>query len=42
VGCAVRKDAGDLAAALQQAMQSLQASGELALPFERRGVRWRG
>jgi ABC-type amino acid transport substrate-binding protein len=42
VGCAVRKDAGDLALALQQAMQSLQASGELALAFERRGVRWRG
>jgi len=42
VGCAVRKDADDLALALQQAMQSLQASGELAASFERRGVRWRG
>lgn len=37
VGCAVRKDADDLALALQQAMQSLQASGELAASFERRG-----
>jgi ABC-type amino acid transport substrate-binding protein len=41
VGCAVKKDAGDLALALQQATQSLQATGELAAPFERRAVRWR-
>ncbi|WP_354005071.1 substrate-binding periplasmic protein [Ramlibacter cellulosilyticus] len=33
VGCAVRKDADELAAALQQGMQSLQASGELQAIF---------
>jgi ABC-type amino acid transport substrate-binding protein len=41
IGCAVKKDAADLALALQQATQSLQATGELAMLFERRGVRWR-
>lgn len=41
VGCAVKKDAADLAEALQRAMQSLQASGQLAAMFQSAGVRWR-
>jgi ABC-type amino acid transport substrate-binding protein len=41
VGCAVKKDAVDLAEALQRAMQSLQTSGQLAAMFEGAGVRWR-
>lgn len=41
VGCAVRKDAGDLAAALQQAMQGLRDSGRLQALFEQQGVTWR-
>lgn len=38
VGCAVRKDATELAAALQQAMQSLQANGKLQAIFRAHGV----
>lgn len=41
IGCAVKKDAGDLALALQQAMQALQSSGRLAAHFTAGGVRWR-
>lgn len=41
VGCAVKKDATELAEALQQAMQSLQASGRLVALFGEHGVRWR-
>lgn len=41
VGCAVRKDAGDLAAALQQAMQGLRDSGRLQALFQDAGVTWR-
>jgi len=40
VGCAVKKDAGDLALALQQAMQTLSASSQLRAIFEQRGVHW--
>jgi len=40
VGCAVKKDAADLAEALQRAMQALQASGGLAAMFRSAGVRW--
>jgi ABC-type amino acid transport substrate-binding protein len=41
VGCAVRKDADDLAAALQQAMQGLRESGRLRALFQDAGVPWR-
>lgn len=41
IGCAVKKEATDLAEALQRAMQALQASGELATMFEGAGVGWR-
>jgi ABC-type amino acid transport substrate-binding protein len=41
IGCAVKKDAGDLALALQQAMQTLSASSQLRAIFEQRGVQWR-
>jgi len=40
VGCAVKKDAADLALALQQAMASLQGSGRLQAMFREAGVRW--
>lgn len=40
VGCAVRSGAGDLAAALQEAMQSLQASGRLKDLFAAQHVGW--
>jgi ABC-type amino acid transport substrate-binding protein len=40
VGCAVRHGADDLAAALQEAMQSLQASGRLKDLFAARHVGW--
>ncbi|HEV8690422.1 MAG TPA: transporter substrate-binding domain-containing protein [Ideonella sp.] len=40
VGCAVRKDADDLAMALQQAMQNLQASGRLQALFAQGQVGW--
>ena len=40
VGCAVRQDAGDLATALQQAMQSLQTSGRLQALFAQAKVSW--
>ncbi|MEW6707582.1 MAG: transporter substrate-binding domain-containing protein [Pseudomonadota bacterium] len=41
VGCAVKKDATELAQALQQAMQWLQASGRLGEVFATHGVSWR-
>jgi ABC-type amino acid transport substrate-binding protein len=41
IGCAVRKDADDLAAALQQAMQGLRESGRLQALFQDAGVTWR-
>ncbi|WP_280155558.1 transporter substrate-binding domain-containing protein [Piscinibacter sp. XHJ-5] len=41
IGCAVKKDAVDLAEALQRAMQSLQGSGQLAAMFQSAGVPWR-
>jgi len=41
VGCAVKKEATDLADALQRAMQALQASGQLAAMFAGAGVGWR-
>ncbi len=41
VGCAVKKDATELAQALQQAMQLLQASGRLREIFAAHGVNWR-
>jgi ABC-type amino acid transport substrate-binding protein len=41
VACAVKKDSTDLAAALQQAMQSLQSSGRLKELFRERDVVWR-
>lgn len=41
IGCAVRKDAGDLAAALQQAVQGLRDSGRLQALFKDAGVTWR-
>ena len=41
VGCAVRKEAPQLAQALQQAAQQLQANGSLRAMFERNGVHWR-
>jgi len=40
VGCAVRKDADDLALALQQALQALQASGRLQTLFAQSRVSW--
>jgi ABC-type amino acid transport substrate-binding protein len=40
VGCAVRQDASELAAALQQAMQTLQASGRLQAIFTAGHVSW--
>lgn len=40
VGCAVRSGADDLAAALQEAMQSLQASGRLKELFAAQHVGW--
>jgi ABC-type amino acid transport substrate-binding protein len=40
VGCAVRQDAGELAAALQQGMQTLQASGRLQAIFAAEHVSW--
>jgi ABC-type amino acid transport substrate-binding protein len=41
IGCAVKKEAADLAEAVQQAMQSLAESSRLAAIFEQGGVRWR-
>jgi len=41
IGCAVKKEAEDLAQALQQGMQSLADSSRLAAIFEQGGVRWR-
>ena len=41
IGCAVRKDADDLADALQRAMQSLRESGRLQALFQDGGVTWR-
>jgi len=41
VGCAVKKEADDLAAALQGAMQSLAESSRLAEIFDHSGVGWR-
>jgi ABC-type amino acid transport substrate-binding protein len=41
VGCAVKKDAVDLAQALQAAMNGLSASGEMARMFARGKVSWR-
>lgn len=41
IGCAVRKDAGELAAALQLAMQGLRDSGRLQALFQDAGVTWR-
>ena len=38
VGCAVKKDATELAAGLQQAMQALQANGQLTALFRTHGV----
>jgi ABC-type amino acid transport substrate-binding protein len=40
IGCAVRQDAGELAAALQQGMQTLQASGRLQAIFAAEHVSW--
>jgi len=40
VGCAVRKDATELATALQSAMNELQSGGELRQMFDKAGVRW--
>jgi polar amino acid transport system substrate-binding protein len=40
VGCAVKKEAVDLAEALQRAMQSLAASSRLSALFDQGGVRW--
>lgn len=40
LGCAVRQDAGELAAALQEAMQALQASGRLQAIFAAHQVAW--
>jgi len=40
VGCAVRKDATELALALQTAMNELQSGGELKQMFDKAGVRW--
>lgn len=41
IGCAVKKEAADLADALQRAMQSLQSSGRLAAIFENAGIKHR-
>jgi len=41
IGCAVKKDAGELTTALQQAIETLRQSGRVAALFEQRGVRWR-
>jgi ABC-type amino acid transport substrate-binding protein len=41
VGCAVRQGADELAAALQSAMQTLQANGRLATLFAGHHVSWR-
>jgi ABC-type amino acid transport substrate-binding protein len=41
VGCAVKKDATDLAQAVQAAMNQLVDAGEMARIFERGRVRWR-
>lgn len=41
IGCAVRKEASDLAQALQRAMGALQGDGTLARLFDTAGVRWR-
>lgn len=40
VGCAVRQGADAFAAALQQAVQSLQTNGRLASIFAERRVSW--
>ncbi len=40
VGCAVKKEADDLAVALQQAMTALHDSGRLQAMFREAGVRW--
>jgi len=40
VGCAVKKEATELATALQQAMQLLQGSGRLQALFRAQGVQW--
>lgn len=41
IGCAVKKDASDLAQAVQAAMNTLTESGELKRIFEAAGVSWR-
>lgn len=41
VGCAVRRESGDLAQALQAAMNQLATSGELGRMFASRKVAWR-
>ena len=41
IGCAVRRDAEDLALALQQAVNTLAADGRLAALFAAGGVGWR-
>lgn len=41
VGCAVKRQAGDLAQALQAAVDDLSRSGALARMFARAGVAWR-
>jgi ABC-type amino acid transport substrate-binding protein len=41
VGCAVKREAGDLARALQAAIDELSGSGRLQEIFARAGVRWR-
>lgn len=41
VGCAVKKDAQDLALALQQAMRELSDTSQLESLFQQQGVTWR-
>ena len=42
VGCAVKRDATDLAQALQQRINELSADGRLRAIFQRHGVAWHG
>jgi len=42
VGCAVKRDATDLAQALQQRVNELSADGRLRAIFQRHGVAWHG
>lgn len=41
VGCAVRKEAADLAQAVARQLEALKADGRLRAFFERAGVKWR-